>query len=252
MSIRSARTESDLIDDLPGRRPAAGNARGKFDAASCRSDGVALALREVEQWLRVADRLAACTTIPRGRSEHAELGDVPFSTPADQRRLRGRQRRQCAAPRGEVHVLPPFAQDVFERLGRVIGCGHVSGLDAACHDRWPVWRCAALARIKMASFRLVEHQCVSRPGSDRSFALTVRRPPHTPDVPLVPRSSHLFRSQQPQEPYNPRPSSTWPRSTAPSCWRAQSPPTSAACEPGCVGATFRPALPCAKPSARRP
>ena len=24
--------------------------------------------------------------------------------------------------------MPPFAQDVFERLGRVIGCGHVSGL----------------------------------------------------------------------------------------------------------------------------
>jgi len=24
--------------------------------------------------------------------------------------------------------LPPFAQGVFERLGRVIGCGHVSGL----------------------------------------------------------------------------------------------------------------------------
>jgi hypothetical protein len=24
--------------------------------------------------------------------------------------------------------MPPFAQEVFERLGRVIGCGHVSGL----------------------------------------------------------------------------------------------------------------------------
>jgi hypothetical protein len=29
-----------------------------------------------------------------------------------------------------THVwMPPFAQDVFERLGRVIGCGHVSGLE---------------------------------------------------------------------------------------------------------------------------
>ncbi len=27
-----------------------------------------------------------------------------------------------------MYGCPPFAEEVFERLGRVIGCGHVSGL----------------------------------------------------------------------------------------------------------------------------
>ena len=82
------------------------------------------------------------------------------------------------------HVwMPPFAQEVFERFDRVIGCGHVSGLQMRPdHDRWPVWRYADLAQINMASFELCGIHCVSGPGSDRSFDLTVRRPPHTPDV----------------------------------------------------------------------
>ena len=33
------------------------------------------------------------------------------------------------------------------------------------------------------AFELVGFSCISWPGSDRSFALTVRRPPHAPDVP---------------------------------------------------------------------
>ena len=38
----------------------------------------------------------------RGRSDHAQQRNHPFSTADDQRRLRGRQRRQCAAPRSDV------------------------------------------------------------------------------------------------------------------------------------------------------
>jgi hypothetical protein len=59
---------------------------------------------------------------------------------------------------------------------------------AACCDRWPVWRCADLGKIKLASCKLLEFRCFSRPGSNRSFALSVRRPPYTPDIPLVARS----------------------------------------------------------------
>jgi len=47
------------------------------------------------------------------------------------------------------------------------------------------WRCADQAQINDASCELFGCYCISWSGSDRSIALTVRRPPHTPDVPLA-------------------------------------------------------------------
>src|SRR5208283_5840431 len=64
---------------------------------------------------------------------------------------------------------------------RMRSCVRPSG--AACNGRWPVWRCADLAQINVSSCWLVGRDCFSKPGSDRSFDLTVLRPPHTPDGP---------------------------------------------------------------------
>src|ERR1700677_1472290 len=70
--------------------------------------------------------------------------------------------------------MPPFAQDGFESFGRVMGCDHViRPLGAACHDRWPVWRCADQAQNQRRELvSAVAFYCFSWPGSDRSFALT--------------------------------------------------------------------------------
>ena len=87
----------------------------KFDGGLLSSDGGVLALREVEQRLpgrRSARRLHDRSS--RSRSDHAQLGGRhPFSTADDQRRLRGRQRRQCAAPRSSMFKT---ALDLFAHL----------------------------------------------------------------------------------------------------------------------------------------
>jgi len=45
-----------------------------------------------------------------------------------------------------------LVQVVSERLKRVIGCGHVSGLSLQrWHGRWPVWRCADQKQINKPS-----------------------------------------------------------------------------------------------------
>ena len=57
---------NDLMLPLPGLSPVSGKrVEVKFDAGVLSSDGGVLALREVEQCLRVADRLAACMVDPR-------------------------------------------------------------------------------------------------------------------------------------------------------------------------------------------
>jgi hypothetical protein len=44
---------------------------------------------------------------------------------------------------------------------------------AACHDRWPVWRCAEQAQNQRRELlSSMTFYCISWPGSDRSFALT--------------------------------------------------------------------------------
>ncbi|GLI95118.1 hypothetical protein [Methylocystis echinoides] len=62
-----------------------------------------------------------------------------------------------------MYGCPRSRKVFFVKSGRVIGCGHVSGLLARPDRRWPVWRFADLAQIKIASFALVEHQCISKP-----------------------------------------------------------------------------------------
>ncbi len=66
---------------------------------------------------------------------------------------------------------------------RVLSCIRPSV--APVTDCGPVWRCADQAHITDASCELFGCYCISWSGSDRSIALTVRRPPHTPDVPLA-------------------------------------------------------------------
>ncbi|WP_294535672.1 transposase, partial [uncultured Rhodoblastus sp.] len=57
---------SEFTLPLPGLSPVARKSVVvKFDGGSLSSDGGILALREVEQRLRVADRLAACIEDPR-------------------------------------------------------------------------------------------------------------------------------------------------------------------------------------------
>ena len=56
----------DLTPMLPGLSSVAGKTVvAKFDGGLLSSDGGVLLLREVEQRLRVADRLAACIKDPR-------------------------------------------------------------------------------------------------------------------------------------------------------------------------------------------
>ena len=57
---------NDPMLPLPGLSPASGKpVVVKFDGGLLSSDGGVLALREVEQRLRLADRLAACIVDPR-------------------------------------------------------------------------------------------------------------------------------------------------------------------------------------------
>src|SRR3954447_6879459 len=69
---------NDPMLPLPGLSPVSGKAVvAKFDGGLLSSDGGVLALREVEQRLRVADRLAACIDDPRAPDQitHA-LADI--------------------------------------------------------------------------------------------------------------------------------------------------------------------------------
>ena len=131
--------------------------------------------------LRISFR-AACLLCWTGRA-HRE--------PRPRRRLACQSQKHLPAIRTAIssrcHVwMPPFAQDGFELFGRVIGCYHVSGLQVR-----PVTTAGRYgdARTRRKSvrraFELDGIYCISWPGSDRSFALTVPRPPYTPNVPLA-------------------------------------------------------------------
>ena len=90
---------------LPGLSPVGGKTVvAKFDGGLLSSDGGVLVLREVEQRLRVADRLAACIDrSARAGADHAHARrHHPLSPADDRRRLRGRQRRQQPARRSDV------------------------------------------------------------------------------------------------------------------------------------------------------
>ena len=66
ISCETTSAVNDSTPPLPGLSPVAGKSVvAKFDGGSLSSDGGVLALREVEQRLRIADRLAACIEDPR-------------------------------------------------------------------------------------------------------------------------------------------------------------------------------------------
>jgi hypothetical protein len=63
---------TDSMLPLPGLSPVCRKTiLAKFDGGLLSSDGGVVVLREVEQRLRVADRMAACMEDPRARPDHA-------------------------------------------------------------------------------------------------------------------------------------------------------------------------------------
>ena len=71
---------NDPMLPLPGLSPAIGKpVVVKFDGGLLSSDGGVLALREVEQRLRLADRLAACIVDPRDPDQVTHSTAWPIS-----------------------------------------------------------------------------------------------------------------------------------------------------------------------------
>ena len=83
---------NNLMLPLPGLSPVSSKTVVvNFDGGLLSSDGGILVLREVEQRLRVADRLAACIEDPFARTDHTQpRRHHPFSTADDLGRLRRR------------------------------------------------------------------------------------------------------------------------------------------------------------------
>src|SRR3954468_10631103 len=155
------------------------------------------------------------------------------------------------ATSSRCHVwMPPFAQEGFERLDHVIGCGHVSGLQvqpdmaAGRYGDMRTWRKSfvrALSSVAPVAF----------PGPDLTDHLTL---PYVdlltrPTFPQLPRP---MLAQIAATVGTLLPSPAWPRSSAPFCWRAQSLPASLVCAPACAVASFPPAHPSVRPNGRRP
>ena len=72
---------NDPMPSLPGLSRVSGKrVEVKFDGGLLSSDGGVLALREVEQRLRVADRLAACLVDPRAPDQiiHSQADIIRF------------------------------------------------------------------------------------------------------------------------------------------------------------------------------
>jgi hypothetical protein len=94
----------DLMLPLPGLSSVSGKTVvAKFDGGLLSSDGGILVLREIEQRLRVADRLAACIRDPRSPDQITQpRRHHRFSTADDRGGLRRRQRREFPAKRSHV------------------------------------------------------------------------------------------------------------------------------------------------------
>ena len=93
---------------------------------------------------------------------------------------------ECCRGTSPSHVwMPPFAQGVSgvawsrDRVRWWLRPRMRLGL--TCRGRRPM-EMRGPGADQSASCELVGFSCISWPGSDRSFALTVRRPPHAPDV----------------------------------------------------------------------
>ena len=91
---------------LPGLSPVGGKDRSspQFDGGLLSSDGGVLMLREVEQRLRIADRLAACIEDPRAPDQitHTLADIIRFRLLMIAGGLRGRQRRQRSSRRSDI------------------------------------------------------------------------------------------------------------------------------------------------------
>jgi hypothetical protein len=139
--------------------------------------------REAVLFEQLAHQFHSCSLV--ASPLHSRSRTSPSSSTACQSQKRLPAIRTAISSRCHVW-MPPFAQDGFESFGRVIGCCHVSGLQVR-----PVTTAGRYgdARTRRKSvrraFELDGIYCISRPGSDRSFALTVPRPPYTPNVPLA-------------------------------------------------------------------
>lgn len=129
--------------------------------------------------------------------------------------------------------LPPMMQELFDPFWRVIDSGLLSGL----YLRRFLKPLAGMVICR--SGPNLTHELYSSAGS-----------PGFPDLDLFDRCAHsghrsltlpfapvlagydlMLKPPPTPDSYNPPSSSTWPRSAAPSCWQAQSLPTSSACGP---------------------
>ncbi len=134
-----------------------------------------------------------------------------------------------------MYGCPRSCKAFIERFGRVIGCGHVSGLSSRPDfGRWPVWItrtwCKSILRahgsLLRMHFQAHSHRSLSLPFVD----LLTRRRSHLATVQrfATPRpgwNSCKFRS-----------SSSWRRSFGPSCSQGQLQRACGACAPTSVQA----------------
>src|SRR5271166_5049046 len=123
---------------------------------------------------QLAHQFQGCSLV--APSLHQEIENLAFivdRAPEPEPPARNRHGHLVETPCMDAPARARWFRIVWSR-DRVRSCIRPSG--AACHDRWPVWRCADRAQnhcgellSSMASY------CISWPGSDRSFALTVPR-----------------------------------------------------------------------------
>ena len=92
----------------------------------------------------------------------------------------------------------------------------------------------------------VASNCVSRPGSDRSFDLTVRRPPHTPDVSSAARSDRRSGRRSHRNPVILALRQHGPDRARHLVGERDRHQHAAACAPACAAASFPPARPSGK------
>ena len=125
---------NDPMLPLPGLSPASGKpVVVKFDGGLLSSDGGVLALREVEQRLRLADRLAACIVDPRD-------------------------------PDQVTHSLA----DIIRFRLLMIGAGYEDGNDANCLRSDPMFKMAL--DLSPSDRELCSQSTISRSRICRTFA----------------------------------------------------------------------------------
>ena len=236
-------TEDTLLPfDLPAVRRK--KVTADFGGGLISSDGGLVLLREAERRLRLAETLAGC--IRDRRDPATVVHTLPamlrfrmfaiacgYEDADDCDALRTDPLFMYGCPRACKRLVNARACDRVRSCIRPQRCG-------ALHGRGPVWRCADRVHIKLSRSKRFEQAWFSPSGSVRSLSHAVRRPPHTPDGPGR-IDACLAITPPPPGSGSPLPCSAWPRSPAPSCWRARSQPASAACAPASGPARSLPA-----------